>query len=76
MWQTVLLPSARAFATTAVTLLSVWVTPRATTPLSAQSTSRVRLCRRTSALPVIAATRAMSSSKAPRLPSGFARASQ
>lgn len=50
--------------------------PPATTPLSAQSTSRVRLCRRTSALPVTAAMRAMSSSSAPRLPSGFARASQ
>ena len=36
MQQTLESPVSMFFATTAVTLLSVWVTPSATTPLSAQ----------------------------------------
>ena len=37
--ETLLLPSAKASATAAVTLLPCWVTPLLTTPLSAQNTS-------------------------------------
>ena len=47
MGHTVLLPRASEQATAAVTELSVWVTPWATTPLSAQNTTSVRFPRET-----------------------------
>ena len=74
--QTLETPAARLCATWRVTLLSVWVTPSRTTPLSAQSTSKVRFASETSALPVNAAIRWTAVSKSPKLPKGFATASQ
>ena len=74
--QTVLSPAPRARATEAVTSGPHWVTPRATTPLSAQNTSRVRGESCSSSSPVRAATRTRTSSRRPRLPRGLATRSQ
>ena len=65
-------PLARFCVTIAVTLLSVCVTPCATTPLSAHSTSTARGESETGELPVRAAIRSTASSSSPRLPSGLA----
>ena len=59
-------------ATMAVTSWPVWVTPWATTPLSAHMTTTARLEMSTSALPVMPAMRMTASSSAPRLPRGLA----
>ena len=64
-------PPARARATRAVTSGPVWLTPSATTPLSAQNTSSRRGEREISALPVRAATRQRLSSNSPKLPRGL-----
>ena len=76
MGLTVLRPSARARVTAAVTPLPHWVTPRATTPLSAQNTSRLRGLSAISAEPVAPAMRSSASSRRPRLPRGLATPSQ
>ena len=76
MGLTVLRPSASATATCAVTSLPHWLTPSATTPLSAQKTSSFFRSSRISGDPVSAAMRTRSSSKSPRLPRGLARLSQ
>ena len=59
-------------ATMAVTSWPVWVTPSATTPLSAHMTTTARRERSTSGLPVMPAMRITASSSAPRLPRGLA----
>ena len=68
--QTGLRPAARPRATAAVAAGPVWVTPRATTPLSAQRTSTARRSKSRSALPVRAAASSSMVSSRPRLPSG------
>ena len=72
----VLRPSARAMATFPVTSLPHWLTPWATTPLSAQNTTSAFFSRRKSTCPFRAAIRMIISSKSPRLPRGFATAFQ
>lgn len=69
-------PSANPRATMAVTSLPVWVTPWATTPLSAQKINRAFLFRSMSTEPVTDAIWHSASSRRPRLPSGFAQAFQ
>ena len=69
-------PSANPQATMAVTSLPVWVTPWATTPLSAQKINRAFLFRSMSTEPVTDAIWHSASSRRPRLPSGFAQAFQ
>ena len=69
-------PAARLRVTAAVTLLSVWVTPWATTPLSAHSTSTARGKSGACASPVSAAMSSSAVSSRPRLPKGFAHAAQ
>ena len=65
-------PAAMLRATARVTSWPVWVTPWATTPLSAHMTTTARLEMSTSALPVMPAMRMTASSSAPRLPRGLA----
>ena len=74
--QTLVRRAARFSATARVTLLSVWLTPCATTPLSAQSTSTARWENSSFALPVRAAASSSTVSSAPSPPSGFARLAQ
>ena len=74
--QTAVRCPARPRAAAAVTLLSVWVTPWATTPLSAQSTSTARGERAISVLPVRAAMSSSAVSSRPSPPSGCAQAAQ
>ena len=76
IWQTLVRRAARFSATARVTLWSVWLTPCATTPLSAQSTSTARRERSNWAVPVSAAASSSSVSSAPRPPKGFARLAQ
>ena len=74
MQHTLAAPVSMFPATTAVTELSVWVTPSATTPLSAQKgTTHLRTSRFSGAVPAI---RAMTSSSCPRPFRGLATASQ
>ncbi len=74
--QTLVRRAARFSATARVTLLSVWLTPCATTPLSAQRTKTARLERSSAVLPVRAAADSSVVSSAPSPPSGFARLAQ
>ena len=67
---------ARFSATARVTSCPVWLTPCATTPLSAQSTAATRREKSRSALPVRAAASSSIVSSAPSPPKGFARAAQ
>ena len=60
-------PSAIAFATIPVTLLSVWVTPSQTTPLSAHIITAHRLSKEKFSVPNIPASLITSSSPIPRL---------
>ena len=62
--------------TVIILLLSVWLTPWATTPLSAQSTSTARREISSFALPVRAAASSMVVSNPPSPPSGLARLAQ
>ena len=66
------IPLDRFSATKAVISLPVWVTPSATTPLSAQKTTTHFLERSSSADPVMPAIFTTISSKRPRLCSGLA----
>src|SRR5699024_640080 len=74
--QTGLCPAASPRATAAVASGPVWVTPWATTPLSAQRTSTARRSKSSSALPVRAAASSSMVSSKPRLPSGWASEAQ
>ena len=76
IWQTLVRRAARFWATARVTLLSVWLTPWATTPLSAQRTRTARLLKSNAALPVRAAASSSIVSSAPRPPRGLARLAQ
>ena len=76
IWQTLVRRAARFSATVRVTLWSVWLTPCATTPLSAQRTRTARLERSSAALPVRAAADSSVVSSAPSPPSGIARLAQ
>ena len=72
MAHTLVSPEDMFSATMAVTSCPVWVTPWATTPLSAHMTTTARRDRSTSGLPVMPATRITASSRSPRLPRGLA----
>ena len=74
--QTGLRPAASPRATAAVASGPVWVTPWATTPLSAQRTSTARRLKSSSALPVRAAASSSMVSSRPRLPRGWASEAQ
>ena len=76
IWQTLVRRAARFSATARVTLWSVWLTPCATTPLSAQSTSTARRENASSAVPVRAAASSSMVSSLPSPPSGLARLAQ
>ena len=76
MQQTLVSPVDIFSVTMAVTSWPVWVTPSATTPLSAHITTTARLPRSTLGLPVMPAMRMTASSRRPRLLSGWATASQ
>ena len=76
IWQTLVRRAARFSATARVTLWSVWLTPCATTPLSAQSTSTARRENASSAVPVRAAASSSMVSSLPSPPSGLARLTQ
>ena len=58
-------------ATAAVTSWPVWVTPSATTPLSAQKGTTAFLAMEKSSVPKIPAMRTTMSSKSPNEPRGF-----
>ena len=76
IWQTLVRRAARFSATARVTLWSVWLTPWATTPLSAQSTRTARRSKASCAVPVRAAASSSRVSSAPSPPSGLARLAQ
>ena len=76
MQQTEVSPLDMFSVTMAVTSWPVWVTPWATTPLSAHMTTTAFLDRSMSALPVMPAMRTMSRSSSPRLFRGWAIESQ
>ena len=71
MMQTQEQPFAMFPATMAVTSCPVWVTPSSTIPLSAHITTMAFLPISTAAVPDAPAIRTMSSSRTPRLFSGF-----
>ena len=74
MLQTLVSPLQTLSATMAVTSLPVWVTPWATTPLSAQNMTTARLAMSGVRVPWMAHRSMTASSKSPRLPRGFATA--
>ena len=76
IWHTLVRRIARFSATARVTSCPVWLTPCATTPLSAQSTTTARRERSNSALPVRAAASSIMVSSRPSPPRGFARLAQ
>lgn len=76
MRQTEDCPAAMLRATARVTSWPVWVTPSATTPLSAQNTATPFRSRRTSGVSTAPAIRTTMSSRRPRPWRGLAMASQ
>ena len=74
--QTLVRRAARFCSTARVTLASVWLTPWATTPLSAHSTSTARRVRAGVSVPVSAAASSTIVSSRPSPPRGFASAAQ
>ena len=76
MRQTLVRRATRFSSTARVTAASVWLTPCATTPLSAQSTSTARRSKAGAAFPVRAAASSIIVSSAPSPPRGFASAAQ
>ena len=74
--QTLVRRAVRFSSTARVTLASVWLTPCATTPLSAQSTSTARRVKSGAGSPVSAAAASTIVSNWPSPPSGFASAAQ
>ena len=76
MRQTLVRRAARFSSTARVTLASVWLTPWATTPLSAHSTNTARLARSGVSVPIRAAASSTIVSSRPRPPRGLASAAQ
>ena len=76
IWHTLVRRAARFCSTARVTLASVWLTPWATTPLSAHSTSTARRAKSSSGVPVRAAASSSMVSRLPSPPSGLASAAQ
>ena len=76
MRQTLVRRAVRFSSTARVTEASVWLTPCATTPLSAQSTSTARRLTSGTGSPVSAAASSTMASSRPSPPKGFASAAQ